>query len=235
MPFWNSLEDVLKAYKVLTISGLSLGILAAVCAFLASISAIGTHYYGARKDELSAIATRYELDRVKNKIHSFTVRMHAEYNWELPNNPLLDEDQGGGIGEEDHLQLIRDNHDLKTVEGLYLKRTNQYQIKRISDTRASFDVDLVLREQGFPIGFQTEDLNQIKNFRALIPVKNYWMNGRDTYKIQVSEIKLEFIINGAVTPFHFNNSEFLIPSREHTEVLWGYLTPVRNFNYSTSQ
>lgn len=235
MPYWNTLGEVLQAYKLFNSVGLFCGILAAVFAFAGSFSAVGSYYYGARKDELQAIASKAELDQVRNTIHSFTASIYLEYTWEPPNNPLLETDQGGGIGEEDHLQLIRENPETKLAEGLWFKRVNLYKISKLSDSRASFEVTLVPRTQGFPIGNQIADLDQIKNFRALVPVKNYWMNGRDSYPIQIQNIRLDVFVNGTKKTFQFNDQEELNPVREHEEVLWGYLIPVRSFNFKLGQ
>jgi hypothetical protein len=215
--------------------GLFCGILTAVFAFAGSLSAVGSYFYGVRKDELLAIASKAELDQVRNTIHSFTASLYLEFTWEHPNNPLLETDQGGGVGEEDHLQLIRENPETRLEEGLWLKRVNPYRISKISDLRASFEVTLVPRAQGFPIGNQMADLDQIKSFRALVPVKNYSMNGRDNYLIQIQNIRLDLFINGTRRTFQFNDQEGLTPVQEHQEVLWGYLNPFRNFNFTLGQ
>lgn len=229
MPFWNTLEDVIKAYKFLSMTGLCLGILAGVCALIASMSAIGTYYYGNRKDELVSFQSERELDFIRNKITSFSIKLHVEYSWELPNNPLLDSDQGGGVGEEEHLMLLRINPKTRSEEELYFKRTNLYQITKIGESRASFDVDLIPKESGFPIGNQINDLKQIGNFVIYIPVKNYWMNGRDTYTIQVERILMKTIINGKARELNINNRQVITPSKVQKQVIWGYITPTGVF------
>lgn len=231
MPFWNSLEDVIRAYRFLSMTGLCLGILAGICALIASFSAIGTYYYGNRKDELMAIKSERELDFIRNKITSFSIKLHVEYSWDLPNNPLLDSDQGGGVGEEDHLMLLRINPETKFQEELYFKRTSLYKIAKIGENRASFNVDLVPRESGFPLGSQISELKQITAFVIYIPVKNYWMNGRDNYNLQVEKIQIRIAINGKERELNFNSKQMVTPTRIQHQVIWGYITPTGVFDY----
>jgi hypothetical protein len=232
MPFWDTLDEVLRAYKFINGFGLAFGLLAAVFAFVGAFSAVGSYYYGNRKDELQAISSKADLDRVRNTIHTFSAHLYVEYSWPTPNNPLLEEDQGGGIGEEDHLQLVRQNFSTHSPEAIYLKRINLYQITKISDTRASFDVDLIPRNQDYPIGSQISELDQIKNIMLFIPVKNYWMNGRDTYQLRIEKVRVDLFLNGAKKTFLFDEPETLSPVRAQSTVLWGYLTPSRKFVFA---
>lgn len=228
MPFWNSLDEVLKVYKTLSHLGLVCGIIAALSGVIGSLSAVGAFVYGNRKDEMSAVAANAELNRIRNAIHSFSARLYVEYSWAKPHTPLLENDQGGGIGEEDHLTLLRTEPSTNNTSEIYLKRTNQYQITRLSETSASFEVALSLRNQGFPLGNQTTELSQIKNIRAFIPVKNYRMNGQDHYELKISKVRLDLIINGKNRPFEFIQSESLFPKRQQSDALWGYLVLTRN-------
>ncbi len=234
MPFWNTLEEVNLVYRNISTFGLITGLVAAVFAFLSAFSAVGGYYYGSRKDELQNMASAAELDKIRSKIQTFTLKLYVEYSWDSPNNPLIYQSDGGGIGgEEDHIQLIRENSQTGIPEELFFKRVNQYKIFKISDNGASFEVDLVARASGFPVGFQIKDLNEIKSFITYIPVKNYWMNGRDKYKIRINKIILELFVNGEKRIYSFDEQEEVLPKLVYSDVIWGYLTPVRKFSFES--
>lgn len=143
--------------------------------------------------------------------------------------PLLENDQGGGSGEEDHLFFIRENPSIHGAEQIWFKRVNQYRISKLSASRASFEVNLVPREDGFPIGSQVDDLEQFYEVSAHIPLKNYWMNGRDTYDVQVEVFRLTLYINGVSKIYEYRDAEKLSPVKVYKDVLWGYIAPTRKF------
>src|SRR4051812_25612501 len=119
---WNNLESVTATTRILAGATAWLTIFAAA-------AGIGTYVFSNRKDDLADIALRGALAQVREQINNFTARVLVEYSWQPPHNPLLQEDQGGGIGTEDHLLLMRTDPATNVRSETWLRRTTPYTIR----------------------------------------------------------------------------------------------------------
>lgn len=79
MPFWDTLEEALTAYKWFSGIGLVCGIVVATFGFAGALSAVGAYYYGARKDELQSLKASSELDRAQHHPFIYCQSIHRIY------------------------------------------------------------------------------------------------------------------------------------------------------------